>query len=838
MLFATDQLLSDEPMPLAPLSAIVQVVSDTDTSSASIDATGFHLSEIAFVDSAIANHESLAADIRAQATSGRNIEVHVLSSATSGIEQISDLLAARQSVGALHIFAAGADGQVALGGGTLEFQSLLNSTSQIKSWREALSRDAEVLPYGNGFAKRSESDALVDALARLTGAEVRIGSEPAEQSDSLSNAGSSPWASAREPHESVVVAPTPLADQTRREVVFVSATVQDYSRLVDGIDAAAEFHILAAEQDGIKQMAAILAGRSSIDAVHIISHGAAGELQLGTAQLNLASMTGRYVHDLDAIRQALSAEADMLIYGCDVAAGEGGVQFIARLSQLTGADVAASTDLTGAATDGGDWDLEERAGRVETATLAAIGWGGTLGSVPTGITPLRSETRVNTTTTNAQTLTPYGGGNVAMDSNGNYVVVWNDANTGSGDIYFQRYNAAGVAQGSNTLVNTFTTNLQNDANVAMDSVGNFVVVWASTNQDGSATGIYAQRYNASGVAQGSEFQVNTTTNGNQDSPSVGMASDGSFVISFTDYNSIAGDIYIQRYSAAGTAQGGNVRVNSTTPNVQECGSVAVSSNGDFVVAWESEAQDGTLDGVYAQRYNAAGVAQGGEFRANTTVSGDEQNVAVAIDSTGNFVIVWDASTADPGGNTGVYAQRYNAAGVAQGGEFRVNTTTADTQALAAVAMNAEETLSSPGTATYGTAADTASTPSSTIVLAMPLATKLGSTRRRPMRSNIPLWPGWTARPSSSGPATAPGTRGHVLPAGNGGQRVAGHQLVWRTDHQRGHESRVLYGRRQRHHDQRGRCRGRHAGSHAHGHRRHAHARRHCGLDFRQRRRRG
>ncbi|MBM3393535.1 MAG: DUF4347 domain-containing protein, partial [Betaproteobacteria bacterium] len=246
ILFATDQLLSDEPVPLAPLSAIVQVVSDTDTSSASIDATGFHLSEIAFVDSAIANHESLAADIRAQATSGRNIEVHVLSSATSGIEQISDLLAARQSVGALHIFAAGADGQVALGGGTLEFQSLLNSTSQIKSWREALSRDAEVLLYGNGFAKRSESDALVDALARLTGAEVRIGSEPAEQSDSLSNAGSSPWASAREPHESVVVAPTPLADQTRREVVFVSATVQDYSRLVDGIDAAAEFHILAA----------------------------------------------------------------------------------------------------------------------------------------------------------------------------------------------------------------------------------------------------------------------------------------------------------------------------------------------------------------------------------------------------------------------------------------------------------------------------------------------------------------------------------------------------------------------------------------------------------------
>ncbi len=201
-------------------------------------------------------------------------------------------------------------------------------------------------------------------------------------------------------------------------------------------------------------------------------------------------------------------------------------------------------------------------------------------------------------------------------------------------------------------------------------------------------GVYGQRFNASGAPQGGEFRVNSSTTGNQDAPSIGMATDGSFVVVFTDYNSNSGDIFVQRYNASGGAVGGNVRVNTLTTNVQEYASVAVSPGGAFVVVWESEAQDGTLDGVYAQRYDAAGAVQGGEFRVNTTIGGDEQNVAVAIDTAGNFVVVWDASTSDPGSNTGIYGQRYNAAGAAQGGEFRINTTTADTQQIPSVAMNA------------------------------------------------------------------------------------------------------------------------------------------------------
>ena len=115
-------------------------------------------------------------------------------------------------------------------------------------------------------------------------------------------------------------------------------------------------------QDGMEQIAASLAGRTGIDAIHLISHGAEGQLSLGTGTLTQESMTGQYADELAAIRQSLSESADILVYGCDFAEGQAGQDATTLLSQLTGADVAASTDDTGHAGLGGDWDLELQAG--------------------------------------------------------------------------------------------------------------------------------------------------------------------------------------------------------------------------------------------------------------------------------------------------------------------------------------------------------------------------------------------------------------------------------------------------------------------------------------------
>src|SRR5262245_42259261 len=132
--------------------------------------------------------------------------------------------------------------------------------------------------------------------------------------------------------------------------------------------------------------------------------------------------------------------------------------------------------------------------------------------------------------------------------------------------------------------------------------------------------------------------------------------------------------------------GGEFRANTYTTNIQALPAVAVDADGDFVVAWNSYLQDGSLYGVYAQRYNGEGVPQGAEFRANTTTTGHQSGPAVAVDAGGNFVIAW-ASQQD-GSQSGVYARRYSAAGVPLGPEFRANTFTAGIQDAPAVAVDA------------------------------------------------------------------------------------------------------------------------------------------------------
>jgi Domain of unknown function (DUF4347)/Bacterial Ig domain len=155
----------------------------------------------------------------------------------------------------------------------------------------------------------------------------------------------------------------------RQEILFITPSIHEYQQLLDDISSDVEVILLDPARDGIEQMAEALAGRTGIDAIHILSHGTQAELTLGTAHLTLESMNGSYADELAVIGQSLSEKADLLIYGCDFGQGEQGAEAATRLAQLTGADVNASEDSTGHATLGGDWDLEFKTGDIET-TLA------------------------------------------------------------------------------------------------------------------------------------------------------------------------------------------------------------------------------------------------------------------------------------------------------------------------------------------------------------------------------------------------------------------------------------------------------------------------------------
>jgi Ca2+-binding RTX toxin-like protein len=151
----------------------------------------------------------------------------------------------------------------------------------------------------------------------------------------------------------------------RKDIVFIDPTVENYQNLAAGVKPGTEVIVLDSARDGVEQITEALASRSNIDSVQILSHGGSGSLHLGAARLNSDTINS-YASQLQNWSKALTADADILVYGCDVAAGEVGEKFIQKLSNLTGADIAASTNLTGSSALGGDWDLEKLTGSIES----------------------------------------------------------------------------------------------------------------------------------------------------------------------------------------------------------------------------------------------------------------------------------------------------------------------------------------------------------------------------------------------------------------------------------------------------------------------------------------
>ncbi|MEA5605826.1 DUF4347 domain-containing protein [Nostoc sp. UHCC 0252] len=152
-------------------------------------------------------------------------------------------------------------------------------------------------------------------------------------------------------------------------IVFIDTAVVNYQSLIDGIALGNEVVILDPNQDGLTQITEILAARksNSVKSVHIVSHGSEGSLQLGSNSLNLNNISSN-INQLKKWTTALTDDADILLYGCDVASGEG-TKFVQLISQITDADVAASTNKTGSADLGGDWNLEVKTGEID-ASLA------------------------------------------------------------------------------------------------------------------------------------------------------------------------------------------------------------------------------------------------------------------------------------------------------------------------------------------------------------------------------------------------------------------------------------------------------------------------------------
>ena len=186
---------------------------------------------------------------------------------------------------------------------------------------------------------------------------------------------------------------------------------------------------------------------------------------------------------------------------------------------------------------------------------------------------------------------------------------------------------------------------------------------------------------------GPDFRVNTYTTSRQVTPRLAIEPDGDFVAVWTSYQDGSGyGAFGQRFNAAGVPRGGEFRINAYTTGFQGVPSVAVGSKGDFVVVWES-VQDGSVQSIQGRRYDASGNPVGGEFQVNTYTTGLQYRPQVARVADGRFVVSWVSNGPD-GIGSGIAARRFDASGNGVGNEFVVNTYTPGYQGASDVASDA------------------------------------------------------------------------------------------------------------------------------------------------------
>ena len=286
-----------------------------------------------------------------------------------------------------------------------------------KQKKKAQPQEEAELSSGIGTLVALEPRIMFDGAALATGAEVLQEPAPQDQTpipgidgetstdSSTTNMDDALWSSGL----------TLSAPFDRKEIVFIDTSVDDYQTLMEGINPNAEVILLDSTRDGIEQIAEILGDRSDIDAIHIISHGDQGELYLGTGTLSMESMQGEYADELATINQALTEEADFLIYGCNFGEGESGNEAASLLAELTGADIAASIDDTGSAKLGGDWELEYTTGSIESDVVvgaeAQQNWSELLAqTIHTSYETVTNESEIKSDTNGGQTFSFTSGG--------------------------------------------------------------------------------------------------------------------------------------------------------------------------------------------------------------------------------------------------------------------------------------------------------------------------------------------------------------------------------------------------------------------------------------------
>jgi len=290
-----------------------------------------------------------------------------------------------------------------------------------------------------------------------------------------------------------------------------------------------------------------------------------------------------------------------------------------------------------------------------------------------------AEFQVNTRTSSNQ-ANPV----IAADASGNFVVVWNSYFSGrSNEIFGRRFGPDASPIGSEFQINTTTPGNQKEPSVVTDALGNFVVFWYGPGV--SEEDIFGRRFDSYGQPLSDEFGVNSHTESRQQVPKAAMNAAGACAVVWQSdklgTKPYAYTVSCQLYDGNGLVVGQEFEAN-LLPGCRYP-DVAMDDNGNFAIVW---LHDNSPNSIMARLYNADGTARTDSFEVSTIGFNSITRPSIAMDWSGGFVVAWDGDP-ERASDDDIHARCYTFDGVAMGEQFVVNTTLAGTQRNPRVAMN-------------------------------------------------------------------------------------------------------------------------------------------------------
>ncbi|MEM8995710.1 MAG: SdrD B-like domain-containing protein [Acidobacteriota bacterium] len=292
-------------------------------------------------------------------------------------------------------------------------------------------------------------------------------------------------------------------------------------------------------------------------------------------------------------------------------------------------------------------------------------------------TALGDEFQANSSTAGSQ-VTP----GVSVGPGGDFAVIWATIDGSIQEVQSRLFLADGAASGDDFQVNSDTTGRQFLPEIAVNSAGELITVWASTasaGTDNSGDSIQARVLDSDGSFMGSQFQVNTTTSNSQSEPDVALQPGDDFLVTWTDSGGLDGagrGIVVRRFASDGSALGDEIVVNTYTTNDQSQPAVATDASGAFTVVWQSFGSGGgDTDGnsIQGQRFDASGQRLGAQFQVNTYTTDFQRRPDVVMSPSGEFVVVWGSEAAASGDAGSVQARLFDVDGSPVGDEVQVST---------------------------------------------------------------------------------------------------------------------------------------------------------------------